>query len=138
MWSKLTKLVLSTAVLFVAIAVLADDFEIDWYTVDSGGEMFTIGGDFELSGTIGQPDAGAVMTGGDFELTGGFWIGVEEFCFGDLDGDGTIGLADLTQLLAHYGMMSGASYEDGDLDGDGAVGLADLQALLAVYGTTCP
>jgi hypothetical protein len=53
---------------------LADDFELDWWTIDGGGEMWTTGGDFELSGTIGQPDASAaVLTGGDFELTGGFW-----------------------------------------------------------------
>jgi hypothetical protein len=119
-------------------AAAAGDFALDWFSVDGGGEMLCTGGSFELYGTIGQPDAG-VMTGGDVELICGFWPGVEEpFCFGDLDGDGTVALADLTQLLAHYGMMSGACYEDGDLDGDGAVGLADLQALLAVYGTTCP
>ncbi len=59
-------------------------------------------------------------------------------CPGDLDGDGDVDLADLAQLLANYGMTSGAEYEDGDLDGDGDVDLADLAALLAVYGTTCP
>lgn len=57
---------------------------------------------------------------------------------GDLDGDGDVDLADLAQLLAHYGMTSGASYEDGDLDGDGDVDLSDLAALLANYGTACP
>jgi hypothetical protein len=62
----------------------------------------------------------------------------EDICYGDLDGDREVGLADLQILLAHYGMMSGAVYEDGDLNGDGAVGLADLQGLLSVYGTSCP
>jgi hypothetical protein len=57
---------------------------------------------------------------------------------GDLDGDGDIDLADLSQLLGHYGMTGGADYEDGDMDADGDVDLADLSALLAVYGTTCP
>jgi hypothetical protein len=59
-------------------------------------------------------------------------------CLGDLDGDGDVDLGDLSILLAHYGMTSGAAYEDGDLDGDGDVDLTDLSALLAVYGTTCP
>ena len=54
---------------------LGQDFDLSWYTVDCGGAMFTTGGGFELSGTIGQPDAG-VMTGGTFELVGGFWPGV--------------------------------------------------------------
>jgi DNA-binding beta-propeller fold protein YncE len=58
-------------------------------------------------------------------------------CVADLDGDRDIDLGDLTQLLAHYGMTSGASREDGDLDGDGDVDLTDLTTLLAVYGTTC-
>ena len=56
---------------------------------------------------------------------------------GDIDGDGTITLADLATLLAHYG-DSGAGIADGDLDFDGNVGLADLAILLANYGEACP
>ena len=53
---------------------LADSYTIDWQTVDGGGDMLCTGGNFELSGTIGQPDASTtVLTGGNFELTGGFW-----------------------------------------------------------------
>jgi len=58
-------------------------------------------------------------------------------CTGDLDGDSDIDLADLAQLLGHYGVTGGALYYDGDLDLDGDVDLSDLAALLAVYGTTC-
>jgi len=57
--------------------------------------------------------------------------------YGDLNGDGVVGLADLTQLLANYGMTSDATYEDGDLEGDGDVDLVDLAELLSVYGTSC-
>ena len=57
---------------------------------------------------------------------------------GDLNGDGCVTLSDLAQLLAHYGMTSGATWEDGDInpypDGDGDVDLADLAELLAHYG----
>jgi hypothetical protein len=56
-------------------------YDLDWHTVDGGGVMFSTGGDFELSGTIGQPDAGGPLTGGDFELTGGFWAMEAEACF---------------------------------------------------------
>ena len=57
-------------------------------------------------------------------------------CPADLDGGGSIGLADLQILLAYYG-QTGVTPEQGDLDDDGDVDLADLQALLADYGTTC-
>lgn len=52
----------------------------------------------------------------------------------DLDGDGDVDLADLAQLLGHYGTTSGATYEQGDIDGDGDVDLADLAELLGNYG----
>lgn len=58
-------------------------------------------------------------------------------CPGDLDGDYDVDIADLAQLLAHYGMTGGATYADGDLDGDSDVDLSDLAALLAVYGESC-
>lgn len=127
-----------TLALFGGFPVAAQ-LTIDWRTIDGGGAMFATGGNFELSDTVGQPDAGSVMSGGDFELTGGFWPGAaeDEVCLGDLDGDNDIDLADLAQLLASYGTTTGATFEDGDLDGDSDVDLADLAALLAVYGTTC-
>jgi hypothetical protein len=139
-YNKQIKLGVAVAVALIATAAaVADDFSIDWWTVDGGGAAWTTGGDFELSATIGQADAGITLTGGDFELVGGFWAGAlePEFCFGDLDGDRDVDLADLAQLLASYGTTSGATYEDGDLDGDGDVDLSDLAALLGVYGTTC-
>src|SRR3990170_6278085 len=52
----------------------AGGFELSWSTVDGGGGTST-GGGYELSGTIGQPDASSFampMTGGSFELVGGF------------------------------------------------------------------
>jgi parallel beta-helix repeat protein len=54
---------------------------------------------------------------------------------GDVDFDGDVDLSDLAQLLAYYGITTGATYEQGDVDGDGDVDLADLAALLANYGT---
>ena len=47
-------------------------FSIDWFTIDGGGGSST-NGNFFLSGTMGQPDAGPVMTNGQFSVTGGFW-----------------------------------------------------------------
>ena len=56
---------------------------------------------------------------------------------GDLDGNYTVDLSDLAQLLGNYNVMSGMSYMDGDLDGDGDVDLADLAELLGRYNTSC-
>jgi len=132
--------VLTLAVMLtLAPAVLAQDFDIDWYTIDGGGEMWTTGGKFELSGTIGQPDAGATMTGGDFELSGGFWavtLTEPEPCVGDIDGDGDTDHADLGALLSAWGSQPGdANWNpNADLDGNGEVGHSDLGILLTDWG----
>src|SRR5947208_12407277 len=56
---------------FAASRVSAQTYSIDWFTIDGGGGTST-GGVYSVSGTIGQPDAGA-MSGGNYSLTGGFW-----------------------------------------------------------------
>jgi len=53
------------------LPALGQSYSIDWYTVDGGGGIST-GGVYAVSGTIGQPDAGA-MSGGNYTLQGGFW-----------------------------------------------------------------
>ena|SRR2546426_4385756 len=52
-------------------AVQAQNYSIDWFTIDGGGGTST-GGVFSVTGTIGQADAGH-MSGGNFSLDGGFW-----------------------------------------------------------------
>ena len=47
----------------------------------------------------------------------------------DLNGDGTVGPADLAILLSAWGSKGG----DADLDGDGSVGASDLARLLAAW-----
>jgi len=44
----------------------AQDYDIDWWSVD--GEMFADGGDWQLSGMLGQWDGSESQ-----DLTGGFW-----------------------------------------------------------------
>jgi len=79
-----------------AFALLGSgNFDLSWNTIDGGGIIQSTGGDFELSATIGQPDAGA-MTGGDFEMTTGFWFPVVA---GDCNADGTVNLFDYASFL---------------------------------------
>lgn len=62
---------LVAVLLAVSLPALAD-FAIGWHTMDAGGGK-SHGERFAVSGTIGQPDAGGLMTGGRFAATGGFW-----------------------------------------------------------------
>jgi hypothetical protein len=50
----------------------AQSYSIDWYKVSGGGGTSS-NGQYIVSGTIGQHDAGGPMTGGSYSLTGGFW-----------------------------------------------------------------
>jgi len=50
----------------------AQTYAIDWYKVAGGGGTST-GGIYEVSGTIGQPDASGAISGGNFAITGGYW-----------------------------------------------------------------
>ena len=58
--------------LLISASSHAQTYSIDWYKIAGGGGTST-GGVYSVSGTIGQPDAGAPMSGGNFSLTGGFW-----------------------------------------------------------------
>ena len=128
----------AAATLFALLALTstahAQTYDLTWNTVDGGGASST-GGVYELTGTIGQPDAG-MLSGGIFTLKGGFWGGIPGPCFGDLNNDRKVDLADLAALLADYGCNTGNCASD--LTGDGNTDLGDLAAQLAVYGTICP
>jgi hypothetical protein len=70
-------LFLYLAILLVGLTspVLADTaatYDLSWWTVDSGSASGLTSGDYTLSGTAGQPDAGSLASG-DYDLAGGFW-----------------------------------------------------------------
>ena len=59
------------ALLAAPATIRAQSYSLDWSSIDGGGGTST-GGVYTVSGTIGQPDAGA-MSGGNYTLAGGFW-----------------------------------------------------------------
>lgn len=64
--------------LMMGVAASAQEYQISWFTIDSGGMMNANGGNLNLGGTLGQCDAGSPenpMIGGAFEMVGGFWAG---------------------------------------------------------------
>ncbi len=66
----------SIALAALAFSVTASaQFNINWFSIDGGGGTLA-GGQFVVSGTIGQPDAAPVLAGGPFTLEPGFWTGV--------------------------------------------------------------
>jgi len=87
--------------------------------------MNSTGGGFELSSTIGQPDAGR-MSGGGWVLTGGFWF---EIVAGDVNSDGVVDLSDYAAFggcLDGPGSGADPACTPFDLNGDGLVDLEDF------------
>lgn len=72
MYAGLLVLALAALVSASALAAAEAGFDLSWWTVDGGGGA-SAGGGYELSGTIGQPDAGPAHGGSGYELAGGFW-----------------------------------------------------------------
>jgi hypothetical protein len=68
----ITKLTL-LGILLSSVTLHAQSYSIDWFKIAGGGATST-GGVYQVSGTIGQHDAGGPMTGGNYSLTGGFWV----------------------------------------------------------------
>jgi len=66
--------VLLLAAAVVPLALAQTGYDLSWWTVDGGGATLITGEGYRLSGTAGQPDAGA-LEGGGYTLGGGFWRG---------------------------------------------------------------
>jgi hypothetical protein len=110
------------------------DYEISWNTIDGGGGQST-GGDFVLTGTIGQPDAGD-MAGGDYELSGGFWPGgpIPALCFVNFEH-----FAQFAMYWLDAPCNAGNNFCEGaDLDLLGDVGLGDVCELAYWWLAECP
>ena len=120
----------STALL---MAAGPPEYEITRSTIDGGGVMRSTGGEFELSGTIGQSDAG-VMEGGGFELKGGFWFELQPT---DCNEDGLVSLLDhetfTACLLGPDGGIDESPCPCFDVDHDGHVTLGDYAQLQAGF-----
>ncbi|MHC5028240.1 MAG: hypothetical protein ACYTGR_15920 [Planctomycetota bacterium] len=106
-------------------------FSIPWHTIDSGGGTSS-GGQFELSGTIAQPDATeTAATGSNLELAGGFWAaGGGAACDGDANGDGSVGVEDLVEVILAWGTNTPSA----DFNNDGVVNVEDLVTVVVNWG----
>lgn len=131
----------SLSVLAVGSAVMADPFTITWYTIDGGGGTSS-GGSFTLSGTIGQPDAGAAMTGGSFSLTGGFWAGISApapvGCSpADVLADGVVDGSDFVAFINSFAIGDVTIDPVADINRDGIVDGNDFVAFINAFAIGC-
>ena len=120
---------ISRLTLIIAVLVLSSVsygyYRIVWSTIDGGGGT-SAGGQYELTGTIGQPDAGS-MSGGQYEVLGGFWPG-GPLCFVNFED-----FARFAELWLYQGEGLPA-----DLDGNGYVNMLDLKLFTDVWLCPCP
>ncbi|MFZ2872986.1 MAG: hypothetical protein WAZ94_00725 [Phycisphaerales bacterium] len=125
----------------------AQPFSIDWFTIDGGGGtssgVLTSGETISISGTIGQPDAGAPMSGGAFTVQGGFWAfgGPTQppICDPDYNQDGNVDQDDVRYLVDVIAGGENPTGRDPDFNLDGNVDQDDFAALVNVIaGGPCP
>jgi hypothetical protein len=68
---------LMIVLLWLPVAAIPQQWDMDWRTIDGGGEVLTETGDgkWQLSGTLGQWDGSEslALSGAGWTLTGGFW-----------------------------------------------------------------
>ena len=126
-------LALGLTLVFSSVALAAEE-DIDWRTIDGGGAVKTTGGGWELSGTIGQPDAGAPtgMSGGTFSLSGGYWS-ANIPCNADINLNGAVDFQDILAILGAWGDVGGPE----DIDQSGYVDFGDILEVLTNWGA-CP
>ena len=117
-----------------ASTAMARTYTINQFTVDGGGGGL-VGAAYTLDGTIGQPDAGSMLSGAAYQLRGGFWRAptMSPLCQGDADGDGFVNFNDLNLVLANWGGPG----PGGDVDDSGAVNFDDLNIVLANWAGDC-
>lgn len=123
-------------------------FDLNWYTIDCGGgtssNLVPIGqATWELSGTIGQPDAtgSAALTGSGWSLTGGFWAATgtltcTTFVAADFDHDCDVD-ADDVNAFKSCASRSGVSLlpqcQNRDFDHDNDVDMDDFAIIQRCY-----
>ena len=126
----LAGMLMFSRIILPAWAQDSGQYEISWYTIGSGGT--SSGGPYQLTGTIGQPDAG-YLDGGSYELLGGFWTG-GPLCIVDL--------ADFAQFASHWlesPCNADNNWCDGaDLNKLNDVDIIDLGILASEWLNVCP
>lgn len=101
------------------------------FTVDTASGSYTISVPADTYKFVVTKAAHLSYTKNALEVTADVAKNVE-LKGGDVDQNGTVAFADLTEVLNLYGNAD----ENADVNGDGSIGFADLTAVLNNYGVT--
>jgi hypothetical protein len=109
----------------LSITAFGGQYDLRWHTIDGGGGRSACG-QFVLTGTIGQPDAGSI-SGGQYKLLGGFWPG-GPLCI--------VNFSDFA-VFALYWLETGSGLP-ADFNGNGEVDIYDLKLFVEHWLCPCP
>ncbi len=115
-----------------AISDIDQDGDVD--LTDYSSFLAVYFGPYDDCNANGVLDLTDIITGGSLDDNAN---GIPDECetFGDLDGDGVVGILDLLILLSNWGPCPDPPAPcPADLDGDGNVGILDLLLLLSNWG----
>lgn len=91
-----------------------------------------------------KPNGATYFAGTRFITSGGvdsYRVGVSVIvpaCPMDLNRDGTVGLADIADVITHWGEATPPAPASFDLDGSGDIGLGDIAVVITAWGDVCP
>ncbi|HED52698.1 MAG TPA: hypothetical protein ENJ00_00650 [Phycisphaerales bacterium] len=115
----------------VAFSAHAQPYEIVSSTIDGGGGAIA-GSTYEITGSIGQSDAGPALSGITYELAGGFVATLESpagrLC-ADQNNDGLITPTDFTAWIGNYNTNNLVA----DVNQDGSVTPTDFTAWIGAF-----
>lgn len=128
-------LVVTIGIAFSCTSAVAQDYTIRSFTIDSGGVQGATAGSYSLSGTAGQPDAGAIAAG-NLVVRGGFWTGsAANVCVADFNGDGNVNFFDVSTFVAAFNDQSSTADFAAPF---GILNFFDIAAFIQVFSNGCP
>jgi hypothetical protein len=127
------KLISALVLAVLAASPAAADLGINWFSIDSGGVATVSTGSIRVGSTIGQHDAGMLVSG-TTAAVGGFWAAdVSLSCPADYDGTGFVDTDDFTAFVIDFE----AGVDQADFDGTGFVDTDDFTAFVLAFEAGC-
>ena len=116
-----------------------EEYNLDWHSIAGGGETRSVGGDYELAGTIGQSTAGSASSE-DFQLDGGFMTAFgavaeppdDDYHPADVNRDGEVDAVDIQIVINAVLGLPIPDDAEPDVTGNNRVEAADIQFVINV------